>query len=96
VAAEPVPTDAQTGDTIPRPDADQPEAAPAPPPQQMNQDWIDRVIGRNQPRQEQPAGRQPLTRDVPRDRYQDDRYRDGRYQDDRTQDRRYQDERPNQ
>ena len=76
----PVPTDAQTGDTIPRPDADQPEtpAAPPAPPQQMNQDWIDRVTGRNQPRQEQPAGRQPLTRDVPRDRYQD-----GRYQDDR-------------
>ena len=89
----PVPTDAQTGDTIPRPDADQPEtpAAPPAPPQQMNQDWIDRVTGRNQPRQEQPAGRQPLTRDVPRDRYQD-----GRYQDDRNQDRRYQDDRPNQ
>ena len=94
----PVPTDAQTGDTIPRPDADQPEtpAAPPAPPQQMNQDWIDRVTGRNQPRQEQPAGRQPLTRDVPRDRYQDGRYQDGRYQDDRNQDRRYQDDRPNQ
>ena len=104
----PVPTDAQTGDAIPRPDADQPEtpAAPPAPPQQMNQDWIDRVTGRNQPRQEQPAGRQPLTRDVPRDRYQegryqdgryqDGRYQDGRYQDDRNQDRRYQDDRPNQ
>ena len=81
----PVPTDAQTGDTIPRPDADQPAppAAPPAPPQQMNQDWIDRVTGRNQPRQEQPAGRQPLTRDAPRDRYQDSRYQDGRNQDDR-------------
>jgi len=73
----PVPTDAQTGDTIPRPDADQPEpapAAPAAPPQQLNQDWINRVTGRDQPRQEQPAGRQPLTRDGTRqDRSQDDR-----------------------
>ena len=92
--APPVPTDAQTGDTIPRPDADQLDAAPAapaPPPQQMNQDWINRVTGRDQPRQEQPAGRQPLTRDVPRDRYQDGRYQDGRNQDGRNQD-----ERPNQ
>ncbi|KQS48173.1 MULTISPECIES: transglycosylase domain-containing protein [unclassified Sphingomonas] len=73
----PVPTDAQTGDTIPRPDADQPEpapAAPAAPPQQLNQDWINRVTGRDQPRQEQPAGRQPLTHDGTRqDRSQDDR-----------------------
>ncbi|RMB51651.1 penicillin-binding protein 1A [Sphingomonas sp. PP-CE-3A-406] len=73
----PVPTDAQTGDTIPRPDADQPEpapAAPAAPPQQLNQDWINRVTGRDQPRQEQPAGRQPLTRDGTRqDRSQEDR-----------------------
>ncbi len=76
----PVPTDAQTGDTIPRPDSDQSEtpAAPAAPPQQLNQDWINRVTGRDQPRdqprQDQPAGRQPLTRDRPQDgRYQDDR-----------------------
>ncbi|PTW46939.1 penicillin-binding protein 1A [Sphingomonas faeni] len=68
-----VPTDAQTGDTIPRPDADQPEAAPAPPPQQMNQDWIDRVIGRER-REPSPAGRQPLQRDVPRDQVQTQRF----------------------
>jgi penicillin-binding protein 1A len=69
----PVPTDAQTGDTIPRPDADQPEVAPAPPQQQMNQDWIDRVIGRER-REPSPAGRQPLQRDVPRDQVQTQRF----------------------
>ena len=69
----PVPTDAQTGDTIPRPDADQPEVAPAPPQQQMNQDWIDRVIGRDR-REPSPAGRQPLQRDVPRDQVQTQRF----------------------
>jgi penicillin-binding protein 1A len=42
-------------------------------PQQLNQDWIDRVTGRDAPRRDQPAGRQPLQRDVPRDRYSDDR-----------------------
>ena len=71
----PVPTDEQTGDTIPRPDADQPEAAPAPPPQQMNQDWIDRVIGRDR-REPSPAGRQPIQqpRDMPRDQVQTQRF----------------------
>jgi len=69
----PVPIDAQTGDTIPRPDADQPEVAPAPPQQQMNQDWIDRVIGRER-REPSPAGRQPLQRDVPRDQVQTQRF----------------------
>jgi penicillin-binding protein 1A len=69
----PVPTDAQTGDTIPRPDADQSEVAPAPPQQQMNQDWIDRVIGRER-REPSPAGRQPLQRDVPRDQVQTQRF----------------------
>ncbi len=83
----PVPTDAQTGDTIPRPNADQPEVAPAPPPQQMNQDWIDRVIGRER-REPSPAGRQPLQRDVPRDGPRD-QVQTQRYQSD-------QDERPNQ
>ncbi|WP_435368380.1 PBP1A family penicillin-binding protein [Sphingomonas faeni] len=80
--AAPVPTDAQTGDTIPRPDADQPET-PAAPPQQLNQDWIDRVTGRERPRQEQPAGRQPLTRDVPRDQVQTQRFQSERPQEDR-------------
>ena len=52
-------------------------------PQQLNQDWIDRVTGRygpprdgsgrDAPRRDGPAGRQPLQRDVPRDRYQDER-----------------------
>ncbi len=52
-------------------------------PQQLNQDWIDRVTGRDgpprdgsgrdTPRRDGPAGRQPLQRDVPRDRYQDER-----------------------
>ncbi len=79
----PVPTDAQTGDTIPRPEADQPDAVPAPPPQQLNQDWIDRVTGRDRPRQEQPAGRQPLTRDVPRDPVQTQRFQSERPQEDR-------------
>ncbi|RZM34810.1 MAG: PBP1A family penicillin-binding protein [Sphingomonas sp.] len=69
----PVPTDAQTGDTIPRPDADQPEVAPAPPQQQMNQDWIDRVTGRER-REPLPAGRQPLQRDGPRDQVQTQRF----------------------
>ncbi|RZM06245.1 MAG: penicillin-binding protein, partial [Sphingomonas sp.] len=82
----PVPTDAQIGDTIPRPDADQPET-PAPPPQQMNQDWIDRVIGRER-REPSPAGRQPLQRDVPRDGPRD-QVQTQRFQSD-------QEERPNQ
>ena len=89
--ATPVPTDAQTGDTIPRPDADQPEAAPAPPPQQLNQDWIDRVTGRERrdpSREPSPAGRQPLQRDVPRDG-QRDQVQTQRFQSD-------QEERPNQ
>ncbi len=61
-------------------DGDQP--APVQP-QQLNQDWIDRVTGRDgpprdgsgrdAPRRDGPAGRQPLQRDVPRDRYQDER-----------------------
>lgn len=100
--ATPVPTDAQTGDTIPRPDADQPEAPPAAPPQQLNQDWIDRVTGRER-RDPSPAGRQPLQRDVPRDgpqggpRYgQRDPVQTQRFQSDRDQDPRYQDDRPNQ
>jgi penicillin-binding protein 1A len=50
-------------------ESDQPSPAP---PQQLNQDWIDRVTGRDAPRREAPAGRQPLQRDVPRDR-QDER-----------------------
>jgi penicillin-binding protein 1A len=80
--ATPVPTDAQTGDTIPRPDADQPEAPPAAPPQQLNQDWIDRVAGRER-REPSPAGRQPLQRDVPRDQVQTQRFQSDRYQDER-------------
>jgi penicillin-binding protein 1A len=61
-------------------DGDQP--APVQP-QQLNQDWIDRVTGRDgpprdgsgrdAPRRDGPAGRQPLQRDLPRDRYQDER-----------------------
>jgi penicillin-binding protein 1A len=42
-------------------------------PQQLNQDWLDRVTGRDAPRRDAPAGRQPLQRDVPRERYSDDR-----------------------
>jgi penicillin-binding protein 1A len=42
-------------------------------PQQLNQDWIDRVTGRDAPRRDVPAGRQPLQRDVPRERYPDER-----------------------
>jgi penicillin-binding protein 1A len=80
----PVPTDSQTGDTLARPDADQPEtpAPPAAPPQQMNQDWIDRVTGRER-REPSPAGRQPLQRDVPRDQVQTQRFQSDRDQEDR-------------
>lgn len=64
---EPAPEDESGAPAI---ESDQP--APVQP-QQMNQDWIDRVTGRDAPRREVPAGRQPLQRDVLRDRYQDDR-----------------------
>jgi len=89
----PVPTDAQTGDTIPRPDGDQTET-PATPPQQLNQDWIDRVTGRERRDPSSPAGRQPLQRDVPRDLPRDmprDQVQTQRFQSDRSQE-----DRPNQ
>ena len=80
------PTDAQTGDTLARPDADQPQQAPAVPPQQMNQDWIDRVTGREIPRRDPNAPQsRPLPRELPRDAQREDP-RDGQrviYQDDR-------------
>ncbi len=50
-------------------DPDQP--APVQP-QQLNQDWIDRVTGRES-RRDGPASRQPLQRDVPREHDQDER-----------------------
>ncbi|WP_082445830.1 transglycosylase domain-containing protein [Sphingomonas sp. Leaf20] len=79
-----VPTDAQTGDALPRPEADPsgtPSAAPA---QQLNQDWIDRVTGRDpardpRTREQVPPGRQPLQRDPARDRVPTDRYSSDRY-----------------
>jgi penicillin-binding protein 1A len=95
-----VPTDAQTGDALPRPEADPSGAPSAAPAQQLNQDWIDRVTGRDpardpRTREQVPPGRQPLQRDPARDRVPTDRYSSDRYQGDR-QDGRYQDGRPTQ
>ncbi len=69
------PTDAQTGDTIPRPDADQPAPPPQQPPvapQQLNQDWIDRVTGRDAPARD-PSVPARVPREIPRNRNQDER-----------------------
>ncbi|MEG3163718.1 PBP1A family penicillin-binding protein [Sphingomonas sp. PB2P19] len=71
-AAVPAPRQEPGDEQQSRLESDQP-VQPQPQPQQLNQDWIDRVTGRDAPRREVPAGRQPLQRDVPRDRYSDER-----------------------
>lgn len=73
-----MPSDAPAGEPIPRPDADPSDQAPQVPQQQLNQDWIDRVTGRDAPRRE-PVAPQPRapqrdwSRESSRDRFQDDR-----------------------
>ncbi len=73
-----MPSDAPAGEPIPRPDADPSDQAPPVPQQQLNQDWIDRVTGRDAPRRD-PAAPQPRapqrdwSRESSRDRFQDDR-----------------------
>jgi len=73
-----MPSDAPAGEPIPRPDADPSDQAPQVPQQQLNQDWIDRVTGRDAPRRD-PAAPQPRapqrdwSRESSRDRFQDDR-----------------------
>jgi penicillin-binding protein 1A len=73
-----MPSDAPAGELIPRPDADPSDQAPPVPQQQLNQDWIDRVTGRDAPRRD-PAAPQPRapqrdwSRESSRDRFQDDR-----------------------
>jgi penicillin-binding protein 1A len=68
-----------------------------PPPQQLDQDWIDRVTGRDQPREpRREQGREPgreqgrdMSREMGRDTYRDAR-RDPRYQAPPPADRPYQ------
>ncbi|WP_183935977.1 transglycosylase domain-containing protein [Sphingomonas sp. BK481] len=73
-----MPSDAPAGEPIPRPDADPSDQAPQVPQQQLNQDWIDRVTGRDAPRRD-PVAPQPRapqrdwSRESSRDRFQDDR-----------------------
>ncbi len=73
-----MPSDAPAGEPIPRPDADSSDQAPQVPQQQLNQDWIDRVTGRDAPRRD-PVAPQPRapqrdwSRESSRDRFQDDR-----------------------
>ncbi len=73
-----MPSDAPAGEPIPRPDADPSDQAPPVPQQQLNQDWIDRVTGRDAPRRD-PVAPQPRapqrdwSRESSRDRFQDDR-----------------------
>ncbi|MBD8640040.1 transglycosylase domain-containing protein [Sphingomonas sp. CFBP 13733] len=73
-----MPSDAPAGEPIPRPDADASDQTPPVPQQQLNQDWIDRVTGRDAPRRD-PAAPQPRapqrdwSRESSRDRFQDDR-----------------------
>ncbi len=73
-----MPSDAPAGEPIPRPDADPSDQAPQVPQQQLNQDWIDRVTGRDAPRRD-PVAPQPRapqrdwSRASSRDRFQDDR-----------------------
>ncbi|WP_166746563.1 transglycosylase domain-containing protein [Sphingomonas aerolata] len=73
-----MPSDAPAGEPIPRPDADPSDQTPQVPQQQLNQDWIDRVTGRDAPRRD-PVAPQPRapqrdwSRESSRDRFQDDR-----------------------
>ncbi|MBP2513963.1 PBP1A family penicillin-binding protein [Sphingomonas sp. PvP018] len=73
-----MPSDAPAGEPIPRPDADPSDQPPQVPQQQLNQDWIDRVTGRDAPRRD-PVAPQPRapqrdwSRESSRDRFQDDR-----------------------